>query len=260
MKQGSDEWLLWRKKGLGSSDAAVIMGVSPYLTPYQLWLEKTGEAENNQDNDATWMGQVLEPEARDWYNLMHDHQMEPALFVHVNTEYLKASVDGHNSVIRKVLEIKYVGKQYFNEMKSGKGDIKDHHYAQMQHQLLVTGYDSVDYLVYNPECEGKGHVINVKRYEPYIKDLKRKLEDWWDKHIIGKKAPALTDKDTVEVTDRSQVSRFQELRRAKEEMDKWTKDYNMLKDQCILEMTHPNITCDGVSVKKGKRGVIFRFN
>ena len=37
-----DEWLEWRRQGIGSSDSASIMGTSPYTTPYQLWEEKLG--------------------------------------------------------------------------------------------------------------------------------------------------------------------------------------------------------------------------
>lgn len=35
------EWLAERKKGIGGSDAAAALGVSPYRTPYELWVDKT---------------------------------------------------------------------------------------------------------------------------------------------------------------------------------------------------------------------------
>ncbi len=36
------EWLSVRGGGIGSSDAAVAVGISPYKSPLELWLEKTG--------------------------------------------------------------------------------------------------------------------------------------------------------------------------------------------------------------------------
>lgn len=39
-----DAWLAARKVGLGGSDLAVILGLSPFKTPLGLWLEKTGRA------------------------------------------------------------------------------------------------------------------------------------------------------------------------------------------------------------------------
>lgn len=34
------KWLETRNAGIGGSDASVIMGLNPYKSPYQLWLEK----------------------------------------------------------------------------------------------------------------------------------------------------------------------------------------------------------------------------
>ena len=40
-----EQWLAIRKLGIGSSDAAVAVGLSPYKCPLSLWLEKTGRKE-----------------------------------------------------------------------------------------------------------------------------------------------------------------------------------------------------------------------
>ena len=45
MEQEGFEWHKWRMGGIGSSDAPVVMGVSPYKTIEQLYLEKTGQGE-----------------------------------------------------------------------------------------------------------------------------------------------------------------------------------------------------------------------
>ena len=37
-----EEWLAVRKRGIGSSDAAAAVGLSPYKSQLELWLEKTG--------------------------------------------------------------------------------------------------------------------------------------------------------------------------------------------------------------------------
>lgn len=37
-----EEWLDIRQQGIGSSDAAVAVGLSPYKSALSLWLEKTG--------------------------------------------------------------------------------------------------------------------------------------------------------------------------------------------------------------------------
>lgn len=47
-----DEWLDWRRKGIGGSDAAAVIGVSPYSTARDLYYEKLNivTADDNEDN------------------------------------------------------------------------------------------------------------------------------------------------------------------------------------------------------------------
>ena len=35
-----DEWLEWRRRGIGGSDAAAILGVSPFATARDLYYDK----------------------------------------------------------------------------------------------------------------------------------------------------------------------------------------------------------------------------
>lgn len=64
--QGSASWLQWRNAGVTASDMPIIMGLSPYKTVFQLWLEKTGRA-NPPDlsgNPHVQRGHALEDVAR----------------------------------------------------------------------------------------------------------------------------------------------------------------------------------------------------
>lgn len=38
-----EDWLEYRKAGIGGSDAAVVCGISRYKSPVELWMEKTGQ-------------------------------------------------------------------------------------------------------------------------------------------------------------------------------------------------------------------------
>src|SRR5260364_319825 len=42
--QRSNAWHVWRRRGVTASDAAVLLGRSPYKTLWRLWAEKTGIA------------------------------------------------------------------------------------------------------------------------------------------------------------------------------------------------------------------------
>ena len=58
-----EAWLQIRQQGIGSSDAAVAIGLSPYKSPLSLWLEKTHRKapDDLSEKEAVIWGTVLEP-------------------------------------------------------------------------------------------------------------------------------------------------------------------------------------------------------
>ena len=67
------EWLEARKDGLGASDAAAVLGISPWKTNVQLWEEKTGLVvpEDIGGNPAVKYGNDAEPLLRQFFALDH---------------------------------------------------------------------------------------------------------------------------------------------------------------------------------------------
>ena len=55
-----EEWLEYRRTGLGGSDAAVVMGLTPYRSKIELWADKTGRMPEAEDNEAMRTGRDLE--------------------------------------------------------------------------------------------------------------------------------------------------------------------------------------------------------
>ena len=55
-------WLKVRNTGIGGSDASVVVGMNKWKSPFQLWMEKTGQKEPDDlsDNEAVYWGTVLE--------------------------------------------------------------------------------------------------------------------------------------------------------------------------------------------------------
>lgn len=44
-----DEWLAFRRTGIGGSDAATVVGLNPYSSPYYLFCDKRGELAEKED-------------------------------------------------------------------------------------------------------------------------------------------------------------------------------------------------------------------
>jgi putative phage-type endonuclease len=70
--QGSDQWLELRKQGITATDMAVIMGVSPWKTRYQLFCEKAGLVEPEPVGDAAHRGLILEDAVATWWESQHE--------------------------------------------------------------------------------------------------------------------------------------------------------------------------------------------
>lgn len=67
--QRSEAWHELRRTGLGASDMAAVMGVSPYRTPYQLWAEKTGTVPPQVVGAAANRGVILEDAVAHYYEI-----------------------------------------------------------------------------------------------------------------------------------------------------------------------------------------------
>src|SRR5688572_32414800 len=100
--QGTSEWLEHRRKYRNASETPAVMGVSPWITPYQLWLERTGRAQTKV-NAAMTRGAELEAAARAAYERLTGLIMEP--LVMVDGEY-SASLDGITLSGEVLVEIK----------------------------------------------------------------------------------------------------------------------------------------------------------
>lgn len=61
MKMARIDWLLDRRKGIGGSDVAAIMGLNKWKSAYQIWLEKTEQVGlSESDSEPAYWGTVLE--------------------------------------------------------------------------------------------------------------------------------------------------------------------------------------------------------
>lgn len=67
----SPEWHAARAGGIGSSDIAAVLGLSPWESPFSLWHRKAGTIEPQATNDEMRRGHFLEPAVADWFASQH---------------------------------------------------------------------------------------------------------------------------------------------------------------------------------------------
>ena len=160
LKQGSKDWLDWRMMGLGGSDIASLLGISPYddATPNHLWLEKTGRFVK-PDNFAMRMGRTWEPLVREWYEGHTGIEWESLCGEHDVHSWVHSSFDGVSPMMDLIAEIKCPSAAVHNLAISGK--VPDFNRVQIEWQLLTSGAKECRYVSYyghdKPGKEPKFH-------------------------------------------------------------------------------------------------------
>lgn len=145
------DWLRERACGLGASDAAAALGLSPWKTNIALWFEKTGQAPapDLSDNEAVRLGHLLEAPLRDIFAAEHpeyevEHHPYDILY-RSDRPWLRATLDGElfekSTGRRGVLEIKTSALSSAREWAQWRDKVPTHYYCQVLWQGLATGYD-----------------------------------------------------------------------------------------------------------------------
>ncbi len=175
LEQGSPEWHVWRRGGIGASDAPAIMGECPWKSANYLLREKSEPNAKPRQNAAMARGTRLEPEARQSYVNSTGKEVVPACLQSKQYPWLRASVDGICVTNHILVEIKCGDSSY--RQTANEKRVPRYYYGQLQHQLAVTGFAAADFWCYLP---GRPELLlSVPRDEPYIERmLKLELEFW----------------------------------------------------------------------------------
>ncbi|MEE4245218.1 MAG: YqaJ viral recombinase family protein, partial [Kangiellaceae bacterium] len=139
LTQNTEAWHKWRAEGIGASEANIIMGVSKFMTPKQLWEQKVygKRTEEKSGNFITNKGHKLEAKARPLFEMEKGHEFPDTIAIHKDYPVFRASLDGYNEQVNEVWECKYVGQDDFKKVQNG--EILEQYFPQLQHQLMVTG-------------------------------------------------------------------------------------------------------------------------
>ena len=212
MEQGSQEWKDLRRTKIGASDAAAILGICPYRTPYMLWEEKVLGKEQEQ-NSAMARGTAKESEARACFEKLTGMPVLPNIAFHHQFKWMMASLDGISFDGNMILELKCPNKEV--HALAEKGIIPPHYMAQVQHQLVVTGAAKGYYFSYNGE---RGALVEVFPDEKFIAKMIKEEEKFY-KLMVDKEPPELTDRDYIVKEEKSFLDLMEEYKEVKHELD-----------------------------------------
>lgn len=196
-----------RKSHLGSSDAAAILGQSPWATPYDVWLEKTAELTPDKPTEAMNVGNWLEPaiinaaierlqpaEARRNVRRVHANKVMAA---NLDCQIRFAGNQGDPRDVFIPLEVKTSSEpDVWGKEVDGLDGVPFQYAVQVLHQMYVVGAvrGFLAALLFSRHPELR--VYEIVPDMATLEALAAKEVEWWNTHVVGgvppeKSAPAI---------------------------------------------------------------------
>lgn len=137
-----EDWLEYRKQGIGGSDASVVCGISRYKSPVELWMEKTDQLPYQGAGEAAYWGTQLEALVRTEFTKRTGIEVAHTKQLLQSTVYpfMLANLDGlceHPDYGICGFEAKTASAYKAAEWEDA---IPDEYQLQIQHYMAVTGY------------------------------------------------------------------------------------------------------------------------
>lgn len=196
----SPEWLALRRSGIGSSDAAAALGLSPWSSPYSLWLEKTDQFDRARDEEGleqmAWGHKLESLVAAEFFERHPEFEellMAPETFRSTRWPFMLATPDRFmqfagtdDASQRGVLEVKTTSAFLARDWSRG---VPDDVAVQVHHQLAVTGLSFAFVAVL---VGGQRYAdFYLERDEALIRELVAKEEGFW--RLVGEGTPPAVD-------------------------------------------------------------------
>lgn len=193
-----DAWRQARQNSIGASDAAAVMGISPWKTEAQLWDEKANDKTLDFHNADTERGHRSENHILELYGIETGRKIfsgERIMLMSRRNSFMSCTLDGidftdeNNPVIIEVKSVKFSHGEWSDDK------IPDYYFTQLLHQLAVTGWNEAILLVRFTRNEGwesaSERMYHVKRedVQDQIDKLVRKESKFWNEYVVNKRRP-----------------------------------------------------------------------
>jgi len=201
-----EEWLEYRKKGIGGSDASVVCGINKYKSPVELWMEKTNQLPYQEAGEAAYWGTQLEALVRNEFTKRTGIEVNTVsqILQHEEYPFMLANLDGtcqHPDYGTCIFEAKTASAYKTGEWED---KIPDKYLLQIQHYMAVTGYKGAYIAVLIGGNTFKWKFI--ERDEEIISMLIALEKDFWE-HVQNGLPPAL---DGSSASEKFLAERFPE--------------------------------------------------
>lgn len=191
-----------RENGIGASECAAVLGISPYCTPYELWLVKTGRMpkESILNESRVRLRHAHEQTIADEYAVQKGVKLQRVnrTIYHKKYPFMLCHLDRLVIGQRKIVEC----KSSMGWMKSSWGEVGTDnvpmdYIAQVQHQYACTGYSQADMAVLIDIDDFR--IYPIERDESVIKMIEERIEHFWRFHVLEDNPPEPTTRGDIKL-------------------------------------------------------------
>ena len=184
-----EEWLELRSRYIGGSDAAAVVGLNPFASPYSLWAEKTGKVPGFAGNLATEVGTYLEEFVAQKFAQETGKKVRKCNQSFLNSEYPFAIANIDREIVGEDAGLEIKTTDSLNLKKFKGGEYPANYYCQMVHYLAVTGKQRWYLAVLIGNREFKWFVLDRDKDE--IAALMGAEADFWE--LVKNDTPPAVD-------------------------------------------------------------------
>jgi len=188
-----EQWLELRRRGLGGSDAATVVGLNPFSSRLALYADKLGLMPERDDNEAMRQGRDLEAYVAERWCEATGKAVQRVNAILMNEEYPFALANIDRKVVGERAGLECKTTSVYNKSDFAAGEIPPMYYTQCMHYLAVTGYDRwyLAVAVLNKAF----YTFTIERDEAEIDALMAAERKFWEEHIARKIPPEADGSD-----------------------------------------------------------------
>ncbi len=184
-----EDWLEHRQRSIGGSDAAAIIGLNPWASPYSVWADKLGLIPPKEDNEAMRLGRDLEEYVAKRFCEETGKKVRRENSIIINPGYPFAHANVDRLIVSEDAGLECKTTSSLNTKRFKNGEFPANFYCQCCHYMMVTGaarwYLAV--LILGKEFKW----FCIERDEAEIAALARSEAEFWK--MVEEKTPPAAD-------------------------------------------------------------------
>lgn len=190
-------WLDWRRGGIGASDIAGILGISPWASPFSVWVDKLGLLPEETPSNVMKAGRWLELGVAPWFAEETGYEVagEQTACQHQTDPIARCTLDG--AVFTAAEHVAPDGGLEIKVQGPGRAweTIPAHYQAQGQWQMHVTGFERVYFAVLHGRFLDPSHTLD--RDQADIDFMVARAAEFWAEHVLAGVPPAIDGSDAT---------------------------------------------------------------